>query len=214
MAPLALDLFDDQGLTPPVAETVRRIAIVGFAELWRGQSPDLAELVTTDPATLAAATDHLLGRGRMELSEDGRVLGVHGLCLRPTPHHIRHARGAVHTWCALDVIGIPAALSIDAHASTRCPTCASGIGVAFTRGQPDDDDATRLWYPQAPGGHLVADFCSGANLFCSQRHLEECVGRADTAGTVMTVEEVAELGRECWSAAARHLASPQTEPTP
>lgn len=207
MTPLALDLFDDRGLSAPVADAVRRIAIGGFAALWRGRAPHIAELVAADHPTVAAAVEHLRGRGRVELSEAGHVCGVHGLCLRETRHRIEHARGSTHTWCALDAIGIAAAMSIEARATTRCPTCGRRIVVAITTGRPDARTTARLWYPQGPCSDLVTDFCSGANLFCSEHHLDEWMGGAEAAGTMLTVEEVADLGRECWSDAATHLES-------
>jgi hypothetical protein len=55
-----------------------------------------------------------------------------------------------------------------------------------------------LWYPEVRCGHLVDDFCSGANLFCSIDHLKKGLGDAGSAGRVMTIDEVAELGRESW----------------
>ncbi len=214
MTPLALDLFDDGGLTAPVAAAVRGIAIAGFAALWHGRAPHIGTLVAADKPTVAAAVDHLRGRGRVELSEDGHVCGVHGLCLRETRHRIEHARGCTHTWCALDAIGIPAAMAIDARAVTLCPTCRREVVVAITAGRPDGGTTARLWYPQGRCRDLVADFCSGANLFCSQQHLEEWVAGTEATGTVMTVEEVAELGRNCWSDAAGHVANEQSKPTP
>lgn len=194
----ALDLFDDGDLSGPAAETVRRIAIAGFHALWSGRTVTLAELVDGDTAGLTEAADHLRARGRIELSDDGHVLAVHGLARRPTRHRIEHDGGVVNTWCALDAIGIPAALAIDARAVTQCPTCGRGLVVALTRGEPQPLPGAVLWYPEARCGHLVDDFCSGANLFCSTDHLERWFGEGAAAGRVMTIDEVAELGRECW----------------
>lgn len=203
----ALDLFDDDHLDAPVADAVRRIAIAGFAELWAGRAPRITGLVAADQSTVSAAVDHLRARGRIELTGDGHVRGVHGVCLRKTRHRVEHARGSTQTWCALDAIGIPAAMGIDARAVTHCPTCARVIDLAITGGQPEDPARARLWFPQGRCTDLVADFCSGANLFCSERHLDDWLGGAEAAGMVMTAGDVAELGRECWAEAAAHLAS-------
>ena len=173
----ALDLFDVGELSEPVAETVRRIAVVD------------------------EAAEHLRARGRIELSGDGHLLAVHGLSRRSTAHRIRHDGGEVNTWCALDAIGIPAALAIDAKALTQCPACARALTVTLTGGIPAPLAGVVLWYPETDGcgGHLLDDFCSGANLFCSTDHLQRWLGDRPAAGRDMTLDQVADVGREAWS---------------
>jgi alkylmercury lyase len=124
---------------------------------------------------------------------------VHGLTRRSTRHRIEHDGGIVNTWCALDAIGIPAALAIDARALTQCPTCGVALAVTLIRGEPQALPSAVLWYPEVRCDHLVDDFCAGANLFCSLDHLERWVGGRPGAGTVMTIDEVAELGKEAWA---------------
>jgi hypothetical protein len=199
------DLFDVEDLRPEVAETVRRIAIGGFHALWEGRSPTLSELGGGDGAALDEAVAHLQARGRLELTSDGRLLAVHGLCRRTTRHRIEHLGGSVNTWCALDAIGIPAALGIDARAVTTCPTCERELVVTLVGGRPEPLAGAALWYPETAESweHLVDQFCSGANLFCSLADLRERVGSGAAAGAVLTVQEVAEIGREGWADVAR-----------
>ena len=198
MAPVP-DLFDDAELSEPVARAVRRIATLGFRALWRGRSVTLTDLLGEDTPELAEATQHLRLRGRIECSDDGHLIAVHGLCRRPTPHQIEHQDGVVHTWCALDAIGIPAALGIDARARTTCPTCQNPLAVTLSAGVPRPLPDAALWYPEVACGHLVEDFCSGANLFCTIDHLERWAGGSRGPGRAMTVEEVADVGREGWA---------------
>src|SRR5258708_2612146 len=93
--------------------------------------------------------------GRLELDDRGRALGVHGLVMRPTAHRIEHAGGVVHTWCALDAIGIPAALSIEATATTTCATCTAELTVELRNGHAVGEPAYRLWIPAGDCTHLV-----------------------------------------------------------
>lgn len=192
-----VDLSRAGDLPDAVAHAVRSLAVAGFHALWAGGSPAPSELVKGDPGVLREAVDHLLGLGRLELSGDGCLLAVHGLTRRPTPHRIEHAGGAIHTWCALDAIGIPAALALDATALTRCPTCSHQLAVTLRGGQPAPLPEAVLWYPVADSHHLIDDFCSGANLFCCLDHLRSRVDPTG-AGDVMTVEEVAMAGRGIW----------------
>ena len=195
----APDLFDDADLSEPVADAVRRIAIAGFQALWTGRSLTLPELLGKDAIGLKEATEHLRLRGRIELSGDGHLIAVHGLCRRPTPHRIEHHDGVVNTWCALDAIGIPAALGIDARAVTRCPTCQEHLAVRISGGEAQPLPGATLWYPEFICGHLVEDFCFGANLFCSIDHLERWASDSGLAGQPMTIDEVAGVGREAWA---------------
>lgn len=196
------DLFDDADLSEPVARAVRSIAVLGFQALWSGQSVMLTELLGDDGMAVTEATEHLRSRGRIELTTDGRLVAVHGLSQRPTPHQIEHDDGVVNTWCALDAIGIPAALGIDACARTTCPTCQRPLSVRLSGGNPHGLPAAVLWYPEVACGHLIEDFCSGANLFCTIEHLQRRHEGSTGAGTVMTIDDVADVGREAWADAA------------
>ena len=195
------DLFDVEDSSVGVAETVRRIAITGFHALWEGRTAMLGELGGGDGAALDEAVAHLQARGRIEIASDGRLLAVRGLTRRPTRHRIEHLRGSVNTWCALDAIGIPAALGIDARAITTCPTCNRSLVVTLVAGRPVPLAGAVLWYPETTGAweHLVDQFCSGANLFCNAAHLRDKMGREAASGAIMTVEEVAEIGRGAWA---------------
>ena len=196
------DLFDLEDLSAGVAETVRRIAIAGFHALWEGRTPTVRELAGGDGgAALDEAVAHLRAGGRIEVAPDGRLLAVHGLSRRLTRHRIEHRGGGVNTWCALDAIGIPAALGIDARAITTCPSCDRELIVTLVSGRPVPLAAAVLWYPESTGAweHLVDQFCSGANLFCNLDHLQDRMGTEGAGGAIMTVEEVAEIGREAWA---------------
>lgn len=201
----APDLFDDADLRESVARAVRSIAVLGFQALWSGRCVTLTELVGESGTALTEATEHLRLRGRIELSTDGHLIAVHGLSLRPTPHQIDHDNGLINTWCALDALGIPAALGIDAWAKTKCPTCQRPLVVRLSAGNAQPLPGAVLWYPEVASGHLIEDFCSGANLFCTIDHLERWTGRSP--GSVMTIAEVAEVGREVWADARRAVDS-------
>jgi hypothetical protein len=111
---------------PDAAAAAGRLGVLGFVALWRGQRPAVASLC--DDAAVVEAQMHA---GRLEVDDAGLLVGVHGLVARTTRHRIDHTAGAVHTWCALDAIGIPAALAIDATAvvlsdvSRRAPSRAT-----------------------------------------------------------------------------------------
>jgi hypothetical protein len=178
---------------PGLSTSARRLRVDGFVALWRGERPHVADL-TDDPATVEA----LVRAGRLELDDEGVVVGVHGLAARPTAHRIEHAGGVVHTWCALDAIGIPAALALDAAAVTTCPACDAALRVALHGGVPARDSDLRLWLPGGQCTHLVEDFCRHANLYCTADHVASNVAPG-TPGLAVTVTDAADIGHVEWA---------------
>lgn len=171
----------------------RQFGVAGFAALWHGQQPPVATL-----GAGRGIVRRLVRAGRLEVDEHGLLVGVHGLVARTTAHRIEHAAGMVHTWCAFDAIGIPAALGINATAVTRCPTCDLELRVVLDHGQPIEANEFRLWLPAGPCTHLVEDFCAHTNLYCTAEHLAATVPDA-ASGRAVTIGEAVTLGRSTWS---------------
>ena len=184
---------DDLLAGPEATDEARRLGVLGFLALWRGASPAIADLCD-NKAVIAS----LVAGGRLELDAHGTLIGVHGLSARPTAHQIQHEHGAVHTWCALDAIGIPAALGIDAIAVTTCPTCGAQLRVALHEGTPEAGGNRRLWLPDTPSAHLVEDFCRHANLYCSPEHLRAMVSDPSSGRPVSVADAAVVIGRTTW----------------
>lgn len=173
-----------------VSNEAQRLRVDGFRALWLQQQP-----VVGDLGADASVIDELAGRGLIEVADDGRLLGIHGLSSRPTRHRIERAAGAIHTWCAFDAVGIPAALGINAVAISTCPACGRELGVTLTAGIPTNSDQ-RIWLPAGGCAHVIDEFCRHADLFCDSAHLDQHVGGRD--GRSVTVGEAAQLGRQVW----------------
>lgn len=188
--------MNDRSCDTPLAtnadtnEKARRLAVRGFVALWHGEQPMLADI--GGDADTAEVLQH---QGRIEVDAYGHLVAIHGLAARPTAHRIEHRTGVVHTWCAFDAIGIPAALRIDARAVTTCPTCGRELRVTIVCGRPIGGDALRLWLPSNECTHLVDDFCAHANLYCDNEHLD---ARPRPDGHVATVTDAAAIGRATW----------------
>jgi len=99
----------------------------------------------------------------------------------------------------------PAALAIDATAVTSCPTCEVELRVELREGEPvDTEERLRLWLPQGRCDHLVEDFCSHANLYCTSEHLAATVPKG-SPGRIVAVADAAAIGRQTWDDAAAAL---------
>ena len=184
---------DDDFLSGPFgSDAARDLGVKGFLTLWRGERRAITELTTDLPMIRA-----LTAAGRVELDDAGILVGAHGLTARATAHRIEHAGGRVNTWCALDAIGIPAALTLTATAVTACPHCGSELRVLLEAGRARAHPDVFLWLPGGPCSHLVEDFCRHANLYCSRDHLTAVVP-PDRPGQAVDVAEAAAIGRLIW----------------
>ena len=174
------------------------IATAGFGALWDGRSVRPEDLVPVHSRRARRATAELVERGRAEVDDHGRIVGVHGLTMRQTRHHFVHAGRPHQTWCAFDSIGIPAALAVDAEARTTCPSCDGALQVPIRGGHPETSGIA-LWLPSGTIRHLMVDFCSAADLYCGRDHLERRIDPAWDPGQVLDLASAATLGRAAWA---------------
>lgn len=173
------------------------LAIVGFAALWRSDRLRPTALLPNHGGVGEAAAA-LAGRGRAELDDNGRLVGIHGLTLRASRHSFTVAATTHRTWCAFDAIGIPAALSLDADTHTDCSTCHRRVDVRIERGEPKANGAV-LWLPTEAVTNLLTEFCATADLYCCAAHVDEAIGTSQVEGTITNLDEAAALGRETWA---------------
>ena len=175
-----------------------------FTALLDGQMPLLADLTR---ATSASTSDveALIGRGLM-VDHGGRVVAAHGLSLVPArQHRLTMGDRQFWTWCAIDVIGIPAGLATDALAETTGHVCGSPVRLEFRAGEivHSSHPGARVWDAQRLPGRGTAGppHCALMNLFCSAEHLEDWLAtHHGESGRVRTLAEAAELGRAEWGA--------------
>ncbi len=160
---------------------------------------DIAETASRDTVGVAKAAAWLEATGALERDGD-RIVGAHGLTRSPTRHTLGIGGRTLHTWCALDAVGIPVALGVTATAATTCPTCGKPLAVRVDRGHPHANNDVALWLPTGPGNHTRDDFCANANLFCSPDHLNTWRRQAGApTGRVVTLDKIAPLAHTLWA---------------
>jgi len=175
-----------------------------FLLILNGQTPLLSDLVEATSAS-AEEVDGLIGRGLM-LDDGGHVVAAHGLSLIPArQHRLVLGNRQFWTWCAIDVIGIPAGLAADAVADTHCLACGTAVRVEFRAGEivHSSHPAAMLWNAQPLPGRGTAGppHCALMNLFCSARHLDDWLAtHPGEAGRACSLAEAVEIGRAEWGA--------------
>jgi alkylmercury lyase len=187
-------------LDPGVVTALRR---AGFSAIRGGEPVTMGELATLagvgrkDAIVVAAA---LVERGTATVDGRGRLDGIAGLTLRPSRHGIEKDGERLHTWCAFDAVGIPAALGWTAAAVTHCGHCGAELRVSLETGVPAVAPERWGWLPPAECEHVLRDFCIAADLYCSRQHLDAWqVGAGDPPGRAVPLQELAETGRQAWA---------------
>lgn len=173
----------------------------GLASLLNGTAQTMAEIASLSGLGVPDIEDGveaLLEVGRIDLDED-RVIGVGGLTLAPTAHSLRLPNAEMHTWCALDAVGIPAALGLTATVETLCLQCGDRITVELDQGNATTAGPVTLFCPTAPCDNVRADFCSAANLFCSPSHLRSWrIDNPSAVGEDLDLAATVDLGHAMW----------------
>jgi len=106
----------------PEETTIMRHA---FRAILEGAPAAIADLGAASglPGPVAeGAVRRLLERGTLVM-EDGRITGSRGLSLTETPHRLVLAGRPRYAFCAVDAVGIPVALGVEATVDSRCHHC-------------------------------------------------------------------------------------------
>lgn len=183
----------------------------GLASLLNGTPRTISEIASLSGISrsdIEGGIQALIDAGRIELDGD-RVVGVGGLTLISTAHSLSLPNADLHTWCALDAVGIPAALGLTATVETRCAQCGERITVDVNDGTPTAAGPVTLFCPTGQCDNVRADFCSAANLFCSPTHLSQWrTDNPSALGEDLDLKATADLGHAMWGR-YRHI---QDEP--
>jgi hypothetical protein len=160
---------------------------------------DIAQISGLSSDDLIDGIESLLAAGRIELDDD-TIIGVGGLTTTGTVHALRLPDAQIHTWCALDGIGIPIAFGVHAVLTTICPYCSRQLQIRFADDEAHGEDNLVLFCPTGSCKNVRADFCTSTNLFCNRGHLaawRHNSGRPE--GSQLSLGEAVDLGREVWT---------------
>ena len=116
-------------------------------------------------SALALATEdvertvcRLTARGAIVV-EHGAVTVASGLSQPPTPHRLRWDDRTRYVCCAVDAVGIPAALGGTARVESRCELCAAPVAVTLRPGHVETQPASVLiWAADLDPARSVREF--------------------------------------------------------
>jgi hypothetical protein len=138
----------------------------------------------------------------------GAVVAARGLMTHPSPHQLTTERGSTYTQCAVDALGIPAALRLNATVEDQCALCHGRIRVTVSADRDVRADPCLAVIAMAQGGCCtdegVPRMCQETNFFCSREHAAAWQHEhATLPGAIVTLEDAVALGRVLWNRFAR-----------
>jgi alkylmercury lyase len=142
-------------------------------------------------------------RTSLELDDTGRIVGFHGLTLKPARHQLSVRGRTLWAWCAIDALGIMAAFDATGVIRSADPQTEEPIEINFVDGRPSGDDGA-VFIADFTGCEVPkTDWCPHVNFFQAESTAREW-GRANgVTGQVRSLSEATTPAREDWV----HLAS-------
>ncbi|NOX23865.1 MAG: hypothetical protein GXP36_12370 [Actinobacteria bacterium] len=147
---------------------------------------------------LDAALLSVRDRGRIEIDEQGCLVGIGGLTLIPGRHRFV-VNGVSHwTWCALDVVGILGALGASGSVHSTDPYSGSPINIEYVDGQPSAD--AHLFIPAGfQDANVRRDWCPNVNFFSSHQGAESWAAAQGLDGDVVAVSNILDDAVVMWN---------------
>ncbi len=194
-------VLDNAVPSDDVTTWIRRIAFstlltartLRFSQLVSETGLDASVVRSTLAKLLAGGVATIMG----DLAGDPEIVGAEGVTVLKTAHRLKLNGATLFTWCAFDIVGIPAALGLNAFGETVCPTCTRAILLEMEQGVPKSGPAAG-WWPLDTAGPVVETFCPTASIFCNSSHLERWQTKAGAHGEILTLDQLAERGAQTW----------------
>src|SRR5438094_10180817 len=176
MAEMSARTDQARTLLEVATDEARQVRREGFRALLGGKSVTVQELSSSSGLgidEIRLALSELESKGLARVDVAGRLVGAAGLSVVPSPHRLELDRRVFHTWCALDAVGIPAALEADARATTTCPLCGRTMELDIRAGRPVNLPEAVIRLPSKSCSVVADELRPDLNLFRADRNLGE-----------------------------------------
>ena len=178
-------------------EVERRLIKRAFVSLRKGLPVTVSELareLEVPSTSLRDYIEQLAGYGRVTL-ENEVITGAAGLSVAPANHRLLLAGQLLYTWCALDAVGIPAALAVDATIESSYAEGGDLRIEIAARGPRSPDSAWVRVVPPDQERKMCGGTCS--HMVFTRSHERGFVS--------LNLDEAGAWGRKIWSAYAHSL---------
>jgi hypothetical protein len=178
-----------------------QFARYAFDAIVEGNAVTIKEAASALGLSLDQARQHVKtvrGWGLMTVKDDV-VTGSLGLTSEPTQYEIELNGRSMHVWCALDAVGIPAALGADASIHVRGLADVQIKGGRLERAEPKTLRISLNDPNMAPD--MKAEVCP---TICFHPQ----AGKPHPSMTWLSVEDAMDLGRVIWARPSSKNAKP------
>ncbi|MGH3757688.1 alkylmercury lyase family protein [Actinophytocola sp.] len=158
---------------------------------------------TGRPPELTKLDARVLGRLHdadvIRLGPDGRIRVAYPFSAVPTRHRVQLPSGVeVHAMCAIDALGLPAMLGVDATIATTDPVTGQSITVTVAARQStwEPPGAVVFVSAQAGAGPSADTCCAQLNMFTSLETAEQWARTHGVAGEILNQVDAEQLGRQ------------------
>ncbi len=186
----------------PPPHMVAATQAAAFKKIWATGRPAttsaLAALRSRSRADIETDLAWLAERGRARLDADGNVIGIAGLSVIPTRHHLINGDRIRHTWCAIDALGILAATGGDGRIVSIPPGSRDTVTVDFHDGQPAPTEAVVFVLNDDTCASVVDHWCPQVNLFPTAEAARAWQQSNGASGEIVAVETAASTASPRW----------------
>jgi alkylmercury lyase len=158
----------------------------------------LGRLTRLTPPEITAALHEIPGLARFD--GWGRLVGLLGVSVQPSPHRLTAGGTAAYAWCAWDTLFIPRVIGADIEAASHCPVTGTPVDVRVGSGGVSAASPGEVMVSFLVT-HRPAGDCGLGGVCCSHMHFLSNTDAArrwlssQPAGLVLTLEEAWQVGR-------------------
>jgi alkylmercury lyase len=175
-----------------------RVSLAAFQSIAAGRMPAIqavGESVGIPTADLKPLVQAMTEEGRLTVDQSGEVItGAGGLSLVESRHELDMFGRRYWVWCALDAVGIPAGLNVDAVVYSRCIDTGEPVEIEFADGLPESLQPEAMaisLLPPSLDQSLHDCCCSEIGFFGDATNISPPM-------VAVTVAEAMDLGRRLW----------------
>jgi hypothetical protein len=173
------------------------VSRAAFRALLDGDPPYQTVIGAVTGLTPQAVHDvvrQLVSEGRLTIdATTGAVTGAGGLSLVESRHVMSMNGRRYWGWCALDAVGIPAALGLNAEVRSKCADTGEPARIAIRAGRTVAVEPAGAVVALMPpvATNLIQCCCARIDFYASP-------DRVPDGSTALSIDEAMDLGRELW----------------
>lgn len=180
---------------------IRTLRNVGFRLLYETGEPASVDRIAQQTGWSIDVVEEMLvspeTAGRVRRDDAGRLVGIAGLSIEPTAHEVRIGDRTFWTWCALDAVGIVAALKETGAVFSTPPNGSGTLEIRFVDGASLSDESLFI-LGDFDAVNTVETWCPSVNFFASRQEATSWAEGHHLEGDVVSISQIAQSAEEMW----------------